>query len=267
MSLVRLYRRTELFPVRMVDGRVLHLDLSETMSMPYLLTGEIWGERGETELLRSVVRPGETALDIGANVGWYTTLLAELVGPQGRIYAFEPGFKAYRMLEASARAYAQVTPIRLALGQCEGEADLFVPRDAAMASLRPSSLASIPERCRVTTLDQWLGLAAAAGPTLVKCDAEGAELSILQGARALLGGERPPMWVVELAAAAAHRFGYEAERIFTLFQEFPRAGYQAFRINSSTERLEKPPIPVTFRYDAVFVPSWLRPRISGLLPG
>lgn len=265
MSLARLHRRSELLPVRMIDGRVLYMDLREAMSMPYLLTGEIWGERGETRLLRSVVNPGETAFDIGANVGWYTTLLGELVGPQGRVYAFEPGSKAYRMLQASARAYPQVTPIRLALGQQEGDAELFVPPDAAMASLRPPSLACIPERCRITSLDRWIAVAGAASPTVVKCDAEGAELGILEGARTLLDQERPPMWVVELSSSAARRFGYEAERIFTLFREFPRAGYEVFRINSTTEWLERPPIPVTFRYDAVFVPSWLRPRISALL--
>ena len=117
----------QLLPVRMNDGRVLQLDLREPMAMPYLLAGEIWEEAGETEFVRSVVCPGEVAIDIGANVGWYSALLSECVGATGAVYAFEPMERALTMLGATARQYPQLRVIAAALGALEGEAVIHVP--------------------------------------------------------------------------------------------------------------------------------------------
>src|SRR5215471_2097686 len=44
----------------------------------------------EQLLVRSLVKPGMTVFDIGANVGKYTKLFSQLVGPRGRVFAFEP---------------------------------------------------------------------------------------------------------------------------------------------------------------------------------
>src|SRR5262245_10805321 len=67
-------------PLRLADGRVIVLDLTQLQCIPYVLTHDIPNEPGETRLIRSLVNPGETTLDIGANLGWFTTLMAERVG-------------------------------------------------------------------------------------------------------------------------------------------------------------------------------------------
>src|SRR5262249_7030131 len=78
MCLARKYESLQLLPVDISDGRVLYLDLREPSAMPYLLTGR-W-ESSESAFVRAAVWPGDVAIDIGANVGWYSTLLAEAVG-------------------------------------------------------------------------------------------------------------------------------------------------------------------------------------------
>src|SRR5688500_1390243 len=60
------------------------------------LYGE-WGEKEITPLL-SCVRPGDTVLDIGANIGTHTVAIAHKVGPTGRVYAFEPQRRIFQML-------------------------------------------------------------------------------------------------------------------------------------------------------------------------
>jgi hypothetical protein len=59
----------------MRDGRRLYLDLRNPVSVPYLLEGDFPCERAETDLVRQIVSEGDTVVDIGANVGWYTSLL------------------------------------------------------------------------------------------------------------------------------------------------------------------------------------------------
>ena len=51
---------------------------------------KVWTDRAELKLMRSIVTPGMTVVDVGANIGILTLELARLVGPKGRVYAFEP---------------------------------------------------------------------------------------------------------------------------------------------------------------------------------
>src|SRR4051794_3788370 len=91
MGLAKAYSPLRCHPV-VVDGeRVLYLDLSDPQNMPFLLAGRIPYEYYEGVFMTSIVRPGEAAFDVGANNGWYSSLLAEIVGPTGRVFAFEPG--------------------------------------------------------------------------------------------------------------------------------------------------------------------------------
>src|SRR6185312_12382199 len=52
----------------------------------------------EFDLLPQLVRPGSVVIDVGANIGHYTLRLAQLVGPEGRVYAFEPMPKTFDLL-------------------------------------------------------------------------------------------------------------------------------------------------------------------------
>lgn len=61
-------------------------------------------ERAETRLVGRVLRPGHVFVDVGAHIGYYTVMAAELVGTQGRVYAFEPAPDTFKLLEANVEA-------------------------------------------------------------------------------------------------------------------------------------------------------------------
>src|SRR5215210_7228240 len=58
-------------------------------------------EVAETLFCESVLRPGDVAVDIGANIGLYTLLFSRLVGEEGRVYAFEPAAENARRLRVN----------------------------------------------------------------------------------------------------------------------------------------------------------------------
>jgi FkbM family methyltransferase len=259
MCLARRYESLQSLPVHISDGRILYLDLRETSAMVYLLTGR-W-ESGESAFVRAVVWPGDVAIDIGANVGWYSTLLAEAVGLGGRVYSFEPTTECIRMLRASASRYPHLSVTQLALSDHEGEGEMHSPRDLGLASLREMPIQVRAERCRLGTLDNFLQQVGSTAPTFVKCDVEGAELEVLRGASKVLTADKPAMWMVEINPLTCQRFGHDPESLVEFFFRLPDKRYNAYWIGP--ERGEVLPLPkyIDSLINAIFVPDWLEHRV------
>ena len=249
-------------PVQMVDGRVLYLDLRNPASMPYLLTGDFDCERFETEFVRQVVRPGDTVIDVGANVGWYASLLCELVGPEGRVYAFEPNSRLAALLDKLDMP--QLRAVAAGLGDCDGEQCFSIPENWISGSFGEVADAVATECVPMVRLDAFLETEKVDQVTFVKCDAEGAELGILSGASDTLHNARPPMWLVEMSSEETAKFGYHPTRLVEFFEHGTKTEYKAFMVNQQSGNLEPLQVPAEepFWFNAVFVPSWLEHRIS-----
>jgi FkbM family methyltransferase len=177
---------------------------------------------GEPEfaMLAELVPPGGWVLDVGANVGHYTRRLSELVGPRGRVFAFEPVPATFELLAANAGRFphANVTLLNLAASDGSGVVRMSVPRfdtgllDFYDAAIVPpgGAVGEGPEVFRAP-LDS---LPFPEPVRLVKLDVEGHELAALRGMRRLLERDRPVL-IVETAGAAAagwlRPLGYEVE--------------------------------------------------------
>jgi FkbM family methyltransferase len=87
--------------------------------------GRAW-EPEMTEEFRRRVKPGMTLADIGANVGYYTILASRLVGPTGKVLAFEPDEDnlAYLRKNLAENGCGNVQVYPFAVGAKDGEADL-----------------------------------------------------------------------------------------------------------------------------------------------
>lgn len=170
--------------------------------------------------LGALLRPGSVLWDVGANVGAVSLLAARLVGPQGRVVAFEPDpdnvGRLRRNLEANHADNVDV--VEAAVGAGEGTAH-FQPGDGGGETGRVVTGRDGIE-VALTSLD------AAAGkglppPDVVKLDVEGLEVDVLRGGRELLGGRRPAL-VVEV-----HEAGNEAR----LREELEPLGYALRRLS------------------------------------
>ena len=88
-----------------------------------------WYEDKTGRILESVIKPGDRCLDIGANVGYFTLIMADLVGPTGKVTAFEPDEENLRLMEANLERNGvadRVSVHPVALGNSTGESFLYL---------------------------------------------------------------------------------------------------------------------------------------------
>lgn len=143
--------------------------------------------------MRRHLRKGSTFVDVGANLGYFTALGAELVGPTGHVFAFEPVPTLANTLRhlASLNPGYDIRVHQIAVGERMDEVDLFVNEgeNVGMNSLLRNAVPSpsAPMRVQMQRLDRVL-----AGPIdLVKIDVEGFELSVLRSLTGLIDEHRP----------------------------------------------------------------------------
>jgi FkbM family methyltransferase len=108
----------------MVQGHRMYLDDQDSLE---LATREIY-EPFETALFKKAIKPGQTVLDIGANIGYYTLIAAKIVGPRGKVYAFEPDPDNFSLLKKNVEinGYANVVLINKAVSDKTKTAPFFL---------------------------------------------------------------------------------------------------------------------------------------------
>jgi FkbM family methyltransferase len=152
----------------------------------------------EIRWMRSVLRPGDLAVDVGAYKGGYTYWMRREVGDAGTVLAFEPQpeLAAYLRERVLDFGWRNVQVHETALSSEPGWRTLYRPgaEPSPAASLVGASLptGAVGHDVRVSTLDAVLAdTAAGATVRLIKCDVEGHELDVFVGAASALETHRP----------------------------------------------------------------------------
>ncbi len=177
-----------------------------------ILRRRFTADEPEYSVLKDWLSPGDVVIDVGANIGQYTRRMAEHVGPMGSVIALEPMQETFRLLTANVGDVAHVTLLKLAASDMGREVsmDLPVSRSGLANYYRASISDGGAYRVRAIQLDS-LGLNRL---SLIKIDAEGHELQVLQGALNILARFRPTL-IVEASAPAEEflrEMGYKIER-------------------------------------------------------
>jgi FkbM family methyltransferase len=197
----RRFRSVEVAGVRMI------MDVTDFTCHRLYFHGELY----EPLTVRCVVdalRPGATFVDVGANHGYFTVLAARLVGPSGRVIAFEPNPPVFAQLREhlTRNSLTNVTPEPLALSDTAGSLTFFVstcPTNSGLSSSVPQDGAferggldsNRTIQVSATTFDDWSRTHDVGRIDLMKIDVEGAEPSVLRGMAQTLA-EAPPDGII-----------------------------------------------------------------------
>ena len=169
------------------------VDPADAGLSPHLMLDGVW-EMWLTEALAAAIRPGMTVADVGANLGYFTLLMADLVGTAGRVHAAEPNPRMMNYLRRSValngfadRVSLHETPLSARAGDRVGlHVPVAAPQNGSIH--RTGDAASVSYYLTTGTLDELI----AEGPLdVVKIDAEGAEYDIWQGMQRLLARGTP----------------------------------------------------------------------------
>lgn len=203
-------------------------------------------------VIDTVLRPGGTFVDVGANIGTYACWAARRVGPGGRVVAFEPVPATREALAANVRrnGLADVVTIRPeAVGATTGTAAIFSRPGAHGLSSFAQFEGAEPQDVAVVSLDR-----AVEGPIdLVKVDVEGFEAQVVSGLLEVLERPSPPVLVIEVIEEHLSHLGATPEDVLGPLRA------RGYRCYSLTPRglVPREPEPT----------GWLSANVLALKPG
>lgn len=178
----------------------MYVDPNDFGLSPHLMLDGFW-EMDTTEVIVQLLRPGMVAADVGANVGYFTLLMASLTGPSGRVLAFEPNPAMAQRISRSAALNAMADRINIytvALSD-SNEAVCYVmpsdePKNAYILPFKDDNVPSgavVIDAERLDSRPEWSDI------EFLKIDAEGAEEKIWKGAEGLRAFDKLKILVLE----------------------------------------------------------------------
>lgn len=202
-------------------------------------------ENGELEvgtrlLIQKFLKPGDFYVDVGANVGIHALAAGRAMQGQGKIIAFEPFESTKRMLEKSLsmNGFSGISEVhQAAVSNVSGCQNLFLGAGSGLHSLFPQDTprndAQVKVEVPVVRLDEVIPVGQKID--LLKIDAEGAELDVIQGGALLIAGNQDMAMIVEFGPSHLCRTGHTSKE---WFDTFTKLGFNYRVINASSGVLE-----------------------------
>ena len=190
-------------------------------------------EKGETDVFHELIRRGMNVVDLGANIGYFTLIAAKLVGPEGKVFAFEPEPGNFSLLQRNVNmnGYENVTLVQKAVSDKNGVEELYLCSDSWGHSLssfkRDQGLISVP----VTSLDQFFSEDVAID--FIKMDIEGAEGKAVHGMERILGGRGVKVIAIEFHPEELQSQGSSFRQLWDKLTTF---GFQFWEMKDRTRK-------------------------------
>jgi FkbM family methyltransferase len=219
---------------RVPGGEVL-ASLDDYVGRAAFYVGEL--DRKVTWICAQIVSPGDTVLDIGANIGMVTLWLSKLVGKNGKVHSFEPNSKLQEILAKTLdhNRADNVCLHKIALGEKERRLELRIPKDNAGAAslihnrnLNDCNIVKV----LVRPLSEIVAEEGIKSIRLIKIDVEGFEAEVLHGGKEVLKSIRPEAILFELDEESEGPV--RDQPVIKLLRDF---GYRFFSIPRCTIRM------------------------------
>lgn len=173
-------------------------------------------------MIQYLLKPGDHAIDLGANIGVYTRLLSNIAGPEGKIVSFEPVPGTFEILShvCSSLGLSNVELKNMAVGSSIGSVSMRIPQENIYQASVVSSGTESAFSVALTTVD---ATTQSIDPAFIKIDVEGHELEAIRGANQTLQRCKPSL-LIEVSGTPDVEGSSAAE----LFSELSSLGYSAY---------------------------------------
>lgn len=203
-------------------------------------------------VLKQILRSGDTFIDIGGNEGAISLLASHLVGPNGRVIAFEPNPTPRQKFEATIErnSIQNIILQPIGLGSESGQFTMTAPKinsgegSFGRSNYRVEEIETI--ECEVQRGDDVL---AGSTPALIKIDVEGFELHVMIGLAETLAKSHPPV-VMEMISSHLSNCGTTSVELASFMTD---AGYSSFKIGVKRN---------WFKFDLDLIPTDIGPEIN-----
>lgn len=214
--------------VRLRTGGEMLLDIRDSQQR-HIYYSRLYEYRSISGI-KKFLQPGDSFIDVGANIGFYSIWAALRLGSAGRVYSFEPNPKAYSYLRRNVELnnLENINLHQVALGASEGTVQLETRFDdlalsRVVRSATGTEVVNVPSK----RLDTCFSETEKAKIKFIKIDAEGAEPEILQGGETIL--EKRPDLLVEVDERRLAPSGSSEEALLALLTRYE---YVPFKLNS-----------------------------------
>ncbi len=242
-DVVRTYDR----PTSVVfHGQKIFLDPNDNLEL------SVWGDKHvishDIEIIKNILKPGDTVVDVGANIGLMTLFMANAVGETGQVFAFEPAPDNVVLLQKNVEAngYKNITIVPAAVSDHSGKLKLFLSdfnpgdhriynpeektKDWAKNNAVYDKLVSGKRKVidvPVISLDEFFK-DHQKPISFVKMDVQGAEGGVLKGMIGILEKNKNIKIMTEFWPAGLKMFGVSSEEFLTMLEDL---GFSFFEID------------------------------------
>lgn len=174
---------------KIIDDITLFYDTGDKVLSEIFSKNEY--EKATTNAVMKLVKPGMNVINIGANIGYFTLLMARQVGPTGKVFAFEPSHNTVKFLQKNVdvNGYTNVEIHAKAVSNKNGKADFWIGKSSTYSFLSEMKTQSYSQLTKVeveiTTIDDFFR-EKNAKIDFIMMDAEGSEKYILEGSQKAL---------------------------------------------------------------------------------
>lgn len=214
-------------------------DISENISLrldiksrdeSYIYTNGYW-EKNVTALIRQICKTGDVVFDVGANIGYYTLITADLVGAEGRVYAFEPCPRNIHILESNVRQnhFGNISIETTALGEKPETTHMYFPDNVQFGSggFFKDRRYLVRQEVQVTTLDDFIKQRGITRIDFLKMDIEGGEVFALRGMKEALRQKIITYAFIDIHNTILSHSGYKPQEIKKCLADY---GYTLHRV-------------------------------------
>ncbi|MDP3698702.1 MAG: FkbM family methyltransferase [Nanoarchaeota archaeon] len=231
-----------------IDGDRIYLDTRDSLALSTIGSSEPFIR----DLFKKEVKPGEVVVDIGANIGYHTLLLAKLVGDKGKVYAFEPHPENFALLKKNVEVngYKNVIVEQKAVSDKNGKVKLYLAGDnrtTRHSMIKYEKTKAEYVEVDTVALDDYFKDQSV---HFIKIDIEGAEHYAVVGMRKLLKKNKNIKMILEFTPARLEDLGIKPAKHIKLLQELD---FTLLNVNEKDKvldvfEMDKIPVYITKRW-------------------